>query len=185
MRKLIRVSNPPSGIAIQTNDEFIEALGGIGNRVRVSKIVPDGGGGYQLFFVKDREGRTHVDNRMTVTHQRLAMIGCDMPDFGPEHMKWEPTGNGATIFIPPVDTLPPPLPRPRAPGYKHMHGLKACDHTTPHARLGEAIRTINQICASGEVSDVTFAVPFNDNGGTYAASDFRVTAKRVIEEVLS
>lgn len=189
MRKLIRVSCPPSGLAIYLCPEALECLGGQNHLIRISKIEATPNASAKITIVKDAGGGTaRVQEKIRITPQRIALLGATdlIPEFGPIDVKWEPTGNGISFIIPDHEELPEPQPHAHAGGRRVPRG-NVRDNTTPHARLGAAIREINLLCASGEVSDVTFSVPSpaERTDFTYSAEDFRITAKRVIEEVLS
>lgn len=182
MRKLITLSRPASGLHVGLCDQAITALGGAGSRIRLSKIEPSKDDRTMIYFVKDQAGPGSIasDGRFQVTAHRLLMQSFELPEFGPTKCEWDTTGNGIMAILPPLAELDAPLRRT----YKgrELGRRKKETMPTPYQLLGNAIRAINELCASGDIKDVTLAVSGLD---PIPARDFRIVGKRVVEEILS
>lgn len=188
MRKLITISNPPSGMTIILCDEAVQILGGHGARIRVANIefgdIQHGIAKFILIRDANRgTGRIQADGKFFITDSRVKATNplIDMPRFGSIGIKWEPIENGISFLVPPHEQLPSPTPHPHVGGRRKLKS----DPDTPHARLGAAVRLINELCASGLIDDVTFSVPANETSTKYFASNFRITAERTIRQTLS
>lgn len=183
MRKLIAVSRPPSGLYVVLCEEAADILGGIGSRFRVSSIKPVQDG-IHVVIVRDAAGSSTLKTggRIAVTNNRLVLLGTDVWEFGTTDLKWEPTGNGIEFTIPPVEELTPPNPHSHTKG-RRLHNIS--DPTTPHARLGAALRTLNELTSHPELLNVRYYLHFRDDeGGQALTPGFKITGKRVIEEEL-
>lgn len=183
----IRVSHPEYGLGFGLPEDAVNYLGGINAPVALSKCEKKADGTRLIRLAKDPKShsRIHANGQMQLPLKSIQHLG--LPGFGPISADWTPNGNGIDLQLPPLDRLPAPIRKRR-----QSESFVRVD-VTPHDRLRAAIRTINELCAGADVADVTFSlqVPDGRDGqehmttATIRSKDFRITAKRVIEETLS
>jgi hypothetical protein len=182
MRKTIRVSRPPSGLYVGLCEEAAHILGGIGGRLRVTAIETGKlTGEIRVVIIKDIAGPISIKKNymIGVTNNRLAHFE-DIFEFGSAELKWEPTGNGITFTIPTSEQLPTPNPHPHVKGRK-LRGI--VDENSLAARLGAAIRTLNELSGHDELKNVRYYLQLGDDGQALPIG-WRLSAKIITETIL-